>query len=223
MALDKKYFDDLAEIISENEETLKAFVASALHKKTTTTNLIVHISAMLEQENCGLNGPSRLAVAIGVLESVLMDPVAMSEIMSAAAEGGGTGKEQELKGELDKFREKMKGTKESAMIDALKQNIRGTKPGAAPAEPVQAKDPKDLFKQERHPDQTALNDLLKKLVDKNKGSKKLVGQEIIDEIEVLIMNTTAEKGVTKELQKQLKGQTDAKRKEILTKFVKTVI
>lgn len=219
MALDKKYFDELAEIIAENKETLKAFIESDLHKKTTATNMVVQISAMLEQENCGLNGPQRLAVVLGVLEQVLRDPQAMSEIMADASMGqGDTAKETELKKTLDDFRKAMKGTQDKSIMEPTKPGTSGSK-----TQKGDAPNPSKLFRQEKHPDEVKLNELLKKIVDENKGKSTFTGDSIVDEIEVLISASAADKGVVFELHRRTEKKKKDEKKKILTDFVKTLI
>lgn len=220
MALDKKYFDELAEIIAENKETLKAFVDSDLHKKTTATNMVVQISAILEPENCGLNGPQRLAVILGVLEQLMKDSEAMSQIMAEVAGGtsGDTEKEMKLKKQLDDFREAMKSTQDKSIMEPVKRGTPGSKSSKG-----DAPDPSKMFKQDKHPDEIKLNELLKKIVEENKGKSKFVGEDIITEIESLISGSEATKGVVFELHRRTDKKSKIDKKKILTDFVKTLI
>lgn len=218
MALDKKYFDELAEIISENKETLEAFVGSDLHRKTTATNSVIQITAMLQPENSGLGGQERLAVLLGCIEQLINDPLAMSEIISSVQSDEG-GKESELRKQLDDFRKQMKetGISDRVILDPVKRTS-GEK-----AKRTSGPDPSKLFKQEKHPDEIKLNELLKQVVEQNKGKKKFEGEAIISQIVELVTSSEAAKGVVYELKRQTNKKTKEDKSEIITKFVKTLL
>lgn len=228
MALDKKYFDELANIITDEPDSLKSFIESHLHKKGTCTTMLAQMTAMLKPENCGLTGEYQLAVVLGLLEGIMSNPTTMSEVMAAA--GGTAMKEVELKKALEEIGAKMQGPMEKSILDAMRAGAKSRErkgepePASSEGTPVKS-EPGDIFRQEKHPDEAKLNELLKKVVDMNKGKKgkKLFGGELLDQIEVLVSASKAEKGVVFELHRQLGTKKTDERKKIISDFVSTLL